>query len=143
MKIGDGFLQPRSSAKVPKVPAFTPAISFIWSFGLGGGLAISEDYNLGSYRGTSVSVFSLKNNQWHQFWFDNGAPALLLEIDGNLANGMMDLEGDYFDDSNGRRLYSRLRYFNINGDTFSQLSVEPKRKAATLFGCLTGWKRFA
>ncbi|HNB73659.1 MAG TPA: fibronectin type III domain-containing protein [Acidobacteriota bacterium] len=98
----------------------TPAISLIRSFGLGGGLAILEDYNLGSYRGTSVSVFSLKNNQWHQFWFDNGAPALLLEIDGNLANGMMDLEGDYFDDSNGRRLYSRLRYFNIKGDTFTQ-----------------------
>ncbi|MBI4748107.1 MAG: fibronectin type III domain-containing protein [Acidobacteria bacterium] len=97
-----------------------PGLSNIRSFGLGGGLAILEDYNQGSYRGTSVSVFSLKNNQWHQFWYDNGEQALLLEIDGNLENGMMDLEGEYDDNNSSRRLYSRLRYFNIKGDTFSQ-----------------------
>jgi hypothetical protein len=67
------------------------AANTITSFGLGGGIAILEDYNQGTYRGTSVSYYSARTGNWHQLWLDNQGG--LLEFAGGFENERMVLEG--------------------------------------------------
>ncbi len=91
------------------------ATSNITSFGIGGGLAILEDYNQPGYRGTSVSVYSPRDHAWNQIWLDSQGG--YIDFTGGLENGKMIISGPLDEASAGRY---RLIYYNITGQSIDQ-----------------------
>lgn len=90
-----------------------PATSSITPFGLGGGIAVLEDYRQGTYQGTSVSYYSPKDHIWRQLWLDTQDS--LLEFEGaGMQNNKFVIEG------NVGATRTRLVYYNIKNNAIDQ-----------------------
>ncbi|GEM_PF-716442 len=86
----------------------------ITAFGVGGGIAILENFAGGI--GTSVSVYSPKEQKWYQTWFD--VDQLLIEVTGEFKDGRMVLTGQHNGTTTGTRLIGRESWFNISSNRF-------------------------
>ncbi len=89
----------------------------ITSFGVGGGIATLENFNNGS--GTSVSVYSIKEQKWYQTWFDTDQ--LLIEVVGEFQDGRMVLTGQETRTTTGAKLVGRESWFNITPNRYDFL----------------------
>lgn len=58
---------------------------------LDGCVLLEEWQSSGPYSGKSLNIYDAANHTWHQTWVDNGG--LLLELDGQLVDGRMVLQG--------------------------------------------------
>lgn len=92
----------------------TRTIGDIKSFGVGGGIAILENYAAGF--GTSVSVYSVKEQKWYQTWYDQDQ--LLIEASGRFENDRMVLVGQDLRTNTGAKLTGRLSWFNITANDY-------------------------
>ena len=88
------------------------ATNDISSFGLGGGIAILEDYRQGPYLGTSVSYYSPREGRWRQLWLDNMDG--LLEFAGGTQGNKFVISG------NLGTTKTRLVYSNITNRSLDQ-----------------------
>lgn len=89
-----------------------PATNFITPFGLGGGIAVLEDYRQGTYLGTSVSYYSPREGRWRQLWLDNNNG--LLEFAGGKQGSKFVISGQV------GTTRTRLVYSNITTRTLDQ-----------------------
>lgn len=97
------------------------------------GCAITEAFQSGPMRGTSVNFYDAARTRWHQTWIDNLGRALYLE--GGLANGVMLLEGDR-QGSDGRVSRQRIGWSRLPDGHVRQLwesSNDSGRTWATVF----------
>jgi Protein of unknown function (DUF1579) len=57
-----------------------------------GGCALQEDWSGASgFTGTSINAFDASTGRWHQTWI--GSDGVLLQLDGGLKDGSMELTG--------------------------------------------------
>lgn len=95
------------------------------AFGPGGGVAILEDYRIGTYVGTSVSYFSPRDGVWRQLWTNNNGG--LLEFAGGLQGNTFEIDGSVgttltriiYHDITERSLVFDYDYSTTNGATWT------------------------
>ncbi|MBI4748337.1 MAG: hypothetical protein HY774_07590 [Acidobacteria bacterium] len=97
-----------------------PVQDVITSFGLGGGIAILEDFRAGAQPiGTSISLYSPKTGKWYQTWYDTDQ--LLIEMAGGVQDGNMIIQGPHFGTATGERLLGRITFSRITAQNLDFL----------------------
>jgi hypothetical protein len=78
-----------------------------------GGCALREEWRGASGgTGTSLNVFDVSTGRWHQTWVGNDG--LLLQLDGSMKDGSMELAGATLG-ANGARTLHRIRWTPLGG----------------------------
>jgi hypothetical protein len=78
-----------------------------------GGCALQEEWSgRNGFSGTSLNAFDASTERWHQTWV--GSDGLLLQLDGGLKDGAMELTGATVG-ANGTRTLQRLRWTPMGG----------------------------
>jgi hypothetical protein len=78
-----------------------------------GGCALQEEWaGAGGSTGTSLNAYDAATGRWHQTWVGNDG--LLLQLDGALKDGAMELTG-ITTGSNGTRTLQRIRWTALPG----------------------------
>lgn len=78
-----------------------------------GGCALLEEWTgAGGSTGTSLNAFDPTTGRWHQTWI--GSDGLLLQLDGGMKDGAMELVGVTLG-ANGDRTLQRIRWTPLGG----------------------------
>jgi hypothetical protein len=78
-----------------------------------GGCALQEEWTgRTGFTGTSINAFNTSTQGWHQTWI--GSDGMLLQLDGSLKNGSMELTGATVG-TNGTRTMHRIRWTPLGG----------------------------
>ena len=78
-----------------------------------GGCVLQEDWSgAGGSSGTSLNIFDAATRRWHQTWVGNDG--LLLQLDGGMKDGSMELSGSTVG-ANGSRTLHRIRWTPLGG----------------------------
>jgi hypothetical protein len=78
-----------------------------------GGCALREEWQgAGGGTGTSLNIFDATTGRWHQTWV--GSDGLLLQLDGAMKDGSMELTGSTIS-ANGARTLHRIRWTPLGG----------------------------
>jgi hypothetical protein len=78
-----------------------------------GGCALREEWQgAGGGTGTSLNIFDATTGRWHQTWV--GSDGLLLQLDGGMKDGSMELAGSTVG-ANGARTLHRIRWTPLGG----------------------------
>jgi hypothetical protein len=78
-----------------------------------GGCALQEEWRGSSgFTGTSLNAFDATTSRWHQTWV--GSDGLLLQLDGGIRDGSMELTGSIVG-ANGARTLHRIRWTPLGG----------------------------
>ncbi|MFN2565967.1 MAG: hypothetical protein ABR499_13305 [Gemmatimonadaceae bacterium] len=78
-----------------------------------GGCALQEEWvGAGGATGTSLNAFDAATGRWHQTWV--GSDGLLLQLDGGMKDGAMELVGVTVG-ANGARTLQRIRWTPLGG----------------------------
>src|ERR671914_2715422 len=77
------------------------------------GCALQEEWRgAAGGTGTSLNIFDASTGRWHQTWV--GSDGLLLQLDGGLRDGTMELTGAIVG-ANGARTLQRIRWTPMGG----------------------------
>jgi hypothetical protein len=78
-----------------------------------GGCALQEEWRgAGGFTGTSINAFDASTGHWHQTWI--GSDGVLLQLDGGLKEGSMELTGTT-PGANGASTMHRIRWTPLGG----------------------------
>jgi hypothetical protein len=79
-----------------------------------GGCALQEEWRgAAGGTGTSLNIFDASTGRWHQTWV--GSDGLLLQLDGAMKDGSMELAGSTIA-ANGARTLHRIRWTPVGGE---------------------------
>ncbi len=89
---------------------------------ISGDCAILENWtNAFGGGGKSINFYDAANGKWYQYWIgQDGNPA---RFSGVYKNGAMRFEGEPYT-QNGKRVLSRLTFFNLDANTVRQLAEQ-------------------
>lgn len=90
---------------------------------ISGDCAVLENWTnaFGGGGGKSINFYDAANGKWYQYWIgQDGNPA---RFSGTYKDGAMRFEGEPFM-QNGKRVLSRLTFFNLDANTVRQLAEQ-------------------